>query len=257
MVAFSIRTLLAMALLLAVCFGSSAGAEKPTQITVSAASSLTHAFQEIAKAFEKAHPGTQVRLNFGSSGALLQQIRAGAPVDVLAVADQETLEQALKLQLISAQDQVCFAQNQLVLVVPEGRSLPVRKLADLRQPQLRRLAMGHPDSVPLGRYSRRALQQAGLWEGLQGKVVRAQTARQALDYVARGEVDVGIVFATDARLVPGKVKVLFALPLAEKIRYPIAPLRESRHPLPARRFARFLLSASAQKTLAKYGFMRP
>ena len=77
-------------------------AQAPTQeLTVSAAASLTNAFQDIAKAFERAHPGSKVVLNFAASGPLLQQIRQGAPVDVFASADQETMDKAAAAQLLA------------------------------------------------------------------------------------------------------------------------------------------------------------
>ena len=110
------------------CCSLSAGA---AELTVSAAASLTNAFKEIAQAYALQHAETKVQLNFGASGALLQQMAKGAPVDVFASADQETMDQAQKLALVTATARQDFARNQLVLIVPMDSKLVLGKLGDL------------------------------------------------------------------------------------------------------------------------------
>jgi molybdate transport system substrate-binding protein len=163
---------------------------------VSAAASLTNAFQDIARAFEKAHPGSKVVLNFAASGPLLQQIRQGAPVDVFASADQETMDKAAAAQLL-APGRVDFAANTLVVVQPAAAgSSP--KAWPIWPPRLARLATGSPASVPVGRYTLEAVKAAGLEAELQPRWIYADSVRQVLAYVARGEVDAGFVYRTDA-----------------------------------------------------------
>lgn len=225
-------------------------------LVVSAAASLTDAFKEIGAGFEARRPGSRVLFNFGASGALLQQIAHGAPVDVLASADQETMDQAQRLGLIEAAARRDFTANTLVLVVPVGAAAP-RTLDELRRPAFRRIAVGTAASVPVGRYAKAALERAGLWRELEPRLVGAQSVRQVPDYVSRGEVDAGFVYATDAALMPDRVNVAFAVPTTTPVRYPIAPLAASRQAEAARQFVDHLLSAPGQAVLARHGFGRP
>lgn len=226
-------------------------------ITVSAAASLTNAFQDLAPLFEAAHPGHKLQLNFAASGALLQQIAKGAPVDVFASADQETMDQAQAQKLVDAAQRHNFAANALVVIVPAAYSKVPKALPDLARPDFQRITIGQPASVPVGRYTKSVLGAAGLWHQIQPRMIGANNVRQALDYVARGEVDAGFVYATDALLMPDKVKVALTVPTTPPILYPAAPVAGSAHPALARGFVEFLLTPPAQAVLAKHGFGRP
>lgn len=223
------------------------------ELTVSAAASLTNAFRELAQAFEAAHPGDKVRLNLAASDVLVQQIAKGAPVDVLASADQEAMDKAQKQQLLAPGTRRDFASNTVVLVVPAGSRIAA--LADLGSAG--RLTTGNPASVPIGRYTQQALEQAGLWRALLPKFVFGTSVRQSLDYVARGEADAGFVYATDALAQKDKVRAVLTLPTATPVRYPIAVTAAARQPQLARRFTDYALSAAGQAILAKYGFGKP
>lgn len=227
------------------------------ELTVSAAASLTNAFREIGTAFESTHPGHKVHFNFAASGALLQQIAKGAPVDVFASADQETMDQAQAQSLVQATARRNFVANTLVVVVPLGTKAEPKAVADLAQPAFQRIAIGLPASVPVGRYTQGVLQAAGLWGAIEPKMIGAQNVRQALDYVARGEVDAGFVYATDAALMPDKVKVVLTVPTATPILYPAAPVAASPNKALAQAFVDHLLSPGAQAAFARHGFGRP
>ena len=115
------------------------------ELTVSAATSLTQAFQEIGQQFEAQNPDIQIRFNFAASGVLLQQIIQGAPVDVFASADTETMDKAVVKGLIKPSDSQIFTTNRLVLVAAESnRKLEVKQLRELKQPGIQRIAMGLP-----------------------------------------------------------------------------------------------------------------
>ncbi|MGI4849802.1 MAG: molybdate ABC transporter substrate-binding protein [Janthinobacterium lividum] len=226
-------------------------------LTVSAAASLTNAFQELAPVFEAQNPDTRLQLNFGASGALLQQIGKGAPVDVFASADQETMNQAQAQGLVKPGERRNFVSNALVVIVPMNAEATPKTLAELGTPAYQRIAIGVPASVPVGRYTRSVLEKADLWRAIEPKMIGAQSVRQALDYVARGEVEAGFVYATDAAIMPGKVKVAFSAVTDQPILYPIAPLAASGNLPAARKFVSFINSTGAQAVLAKYGFGKP
>ncbi len=241
----------------AVALSAVGGQAFATDLTVSAAASLTNAFKEVGAGFEAATPGTRVLLNFGASGALLQQIAKGAPVDVFASADQETMRQAEQQQLVGPGAPRDFASNSLVVIVPQDLATVPRTLADLAGPAVKRVAVGIPASVPVGRYTRAVLEKAQLWSPIEAKMIGAQTVRQALDYVARGEVDAGFVYSTDAAILAEKVKVAFVVPAGTPVVYPIAALAASAQPALARQFVAHVMSPAGQAVLAKYGFGRP
>ena len=243
--------------LVASVLASMAGTALAAEVTVSAAASLTNAFKDIAQGYEAQHPGSKVLLNFGGSGALLQQMAKGAPVDVFASADQETMDKAQKEGLVHAADRKDFVRNKLVLIVPiDAKAVPTQ-LNDLTQTGYARVAIANPASVPVGRYAQTALEAAQLWPALQAKAISTQNVRQSLDYVARGEVDAGFVYATDAALMKDKVQVAFEVPLQTAILYPIAKTAASRNAADATSFINYLATPAAQDILGKYGFAKP
>lgn len=244
------------ALLLALTLCLAPSLATAADLTVSAAASLTDAFGVIKLAFEKANPGTTVITNFAASGPLLRQIENGAPVDVFASADQKTMDQGAAKNLINPATRVDFVQNALVLIQPADAKTSIKSLADLTQPAIKRIALGNPETVPAGRYTREALTNAKLWETLQPKLVPGESVRQTLDYITRGEVDAGFVFATDAKIAGAKVKPVQEVPTTTAVRYPIAVIASSKNPK-AKAFVDFVMSAEGQKILQGYGFKKP
>ncbi|KAI1692145.1 bacterial extracellular solute-binding protein [Ditylenchus destructor] len=130
-----------------------AGFAHAADVTVSAAASLTNAFKELAPAFESAHPGTKLQFNFAASDALLAQIAKGAPVDVFASADQETMDKAQQQKLLVDGTRRNFVSNALVVITPAEGGQSLKALADLQQPAVKRVAIGKPEGVPAGRYN--------------------------------------------------------------------------------------------------------
>ena len=122
---------------------------------------------------------------------------------------------------------------------------------------MRQVAVGVPASVPVGRYTKAVLEKAGLWAQIEAKMIGAQSVRQVLDYVARGEVDAGFVYATDAALMPGKVRIAFTVPTEQPVLYPIAVVAASGNAATAERFVAYVASPPAQTVLARYGFGKP
>ena len=227
---------------------SRADAQAYREITVSAASSLTDAFREIGAGFEK-ETGIKAVFNFGASAALLKQVEAGAPVDVFASADEETMDDAERKGIVFKATRTDFAGNELVLAVPAGQAR-VAGLKDIAKAA--RIALANPDTAPAGRYAKQALTAMKLWEAVEPRCIYCPNVRQALDYVRRGEVDAGIVFMTDAASAGGAVKSVAIL--NGRVRYPAAVVSSSRNPEAARKFVQFLSGRKAQGILKKYGF---
>ena len=227
------------------------------ELTVSAAASLTNAFPEIGQLFEKQHPGTKIIFNFAASGPLLQQIAQGAPVDVFASADRKTMDQAQEKGLIVPASRKNFVSNTLVLIVPQASRLALSGPKDLVSAAVKRVAVGNPANVPAGRYTEKALTQAGLWETLQPKLIMGESVRQVLDYVSRGEVDAGLVYATDAAIAKGKVKTVAQVRGHQPIVYPVALVAASPKQALAQEFLNCLFAPDSVAILSKYGFGQP
>jgi molybdate transport system substrate-binding protein len=250
-----IKLLFILGLALALGWGTPAAAEQ--ELLVSAAASLTNAMKEVAGAFEKTHPGTKVVCNFAASGVLLQQMAKGAPVDVFAAADQKTMNQAQEKKLIVPATRKNFVSNRLVLIVPMDSKLAVTGLKDLTGAAVKRVAVGNPATVPAGRYAKAALEKAKLWEALSPKFILAESVRQVLDYVRRGEVDAGLVYSTDAAIAKGKVKVVMTVTEHPPILYPIAVTASTSKKAPGQSLVDFVVSPPAQEIFAKFGFGKP
>ncbi len=246
------KILLSLALVAAMALPAAAA-----ELTVSAAASLTDAFNEVKAAFLKEHPELKINMNFAASGALLAQMEQGAPVDVFASADQKTMDMATEKKLIDTATRVNFAQNALVLSVPAGNPAKVQNLDSLKAAAVKRIAIGNPDSVPVGRYTKAALTKAGAWDALAPKLVMAESVRQVLDYLSRGEADAGFVYATDAAIAGNKVKIVSEVPLETSVSYPIAVLSASADKKDAAAFVAFVTGPKGQEILTKFGFKKP
>ena len=227
------------------------------ELTISAAASLGNAMRDIGSAYQAARPGARLNFNFAASGALLAQLQQGAPVDVFASADLDTMDRAEAAKLTRPETRVNFAANELVLVSPLARPPAARTLADLAGAGVQRIAAGTPSSVPAGRYAQAALEAQGLWSAVNPKLVFADNVRQALNYVSRGEVDAALVYRTDALTDKAQVRVDYTVPTAQPVLYPIAVVTASRNAAAATEFIRFVAEAPGQAVLARHGFRPP
>ncbi len=229
--------------------------QPPQGIQVSAASSLTESLEEIARLYQK-DTRSAVFLNFAGSGHLLRQIQAGAPVDLLASADDRTIQMAIEQRIIHPDNIHEFAGNELVMIVPANAHAP-SSLNALLEPSIRRIAMGDP-LVPAGRYARQVLISENLAIALESKLVYASNVRQVLSYVKRGEVDAGFVYSSDAMLASDDVQIAFTLQTETPVRYMIGILNRSAQMEQGKQFMRYLIeNEGARHILERRGFVRP
>lgn len=223
------------------------------ELIVSAASSLTNALTEIGKAIEETEQ-IKIVLNFASSGELLKQMEQGAPVDVFASANLKFMDDADAKKLIDPATRHNFAQNSLVLIIPSDLKMPIKAVEDVATADVQRVAIGDPESVPAGQYAKESLEGYGVWEKVVDRLVYGNTVRQVLDYVRRGEVDAGIVFATDAALENSEVKTVATLEHHAQVVYPIAVTAASEKKEAAAQFIEFVMSEKGQAILEQFGF---
>lgn len=244
-------------LMLAMLLGGavlSASPARAAELLVSAAASLNDAFTELATLFEQENPGVKVIGNFASSGALYRQLAQGAPADVFASANPRWMAEAIGRGMVQREESHQFVTNDLVLAVPAAGRVTISDLDDLKSPAVTRVGIGTPETVPAGRYARDALEAAGIWHELTGKMIFGENVRQVLDYLRRGEVDAGFVYATDAVKGGEAVQVVEIMPSDEEPAYLIAPLAGGRQPELARRFVELSVSERGEAILARHGF---
>ncbi len=225
------------------------------EIMVSAAASLTNAFNDIAKNYEAKYPEDKVLLNYGASGALLAQMEQGAPVDIFASADQATMDKAIDKSLIQPETRKAFVKNTLVVITPNDSTITITDLADLKKPEIKKIAVANPASVPVGSYTKKVLEGEQLWEVLSPKFIDTENVRQSLAYVAQGEVDSGFVYGTDAAVMKDNVKVQLTVPTKQPIEYPIALTKSAKKG--SERFIEFIFTPESQTILENYGFSKP
>jgi molybdate transport system substrate-binding protein len=232
-----------------------AGCRRDEGFVVSAAVSLREPLEELRPSFLRDHRGATLELNLGGSGDLARQIVAGAPADVFIAASDRELDDLDRAGLVLPGTRRVVAANTLVVVVPPGAGpLPARPEELL---SLSRVAIGNPRTVPAGEYARQWLAAVGLWDRLAPRLILTEDVRQTLDYVARGEVDAGVVYATDAPRRDVRVALRPDPALHRPIRYPGAVLRASARLALGRAFLDLLAGPAGEAALTRHGFGRP
>lgn len=222
-------------------------------LLVLAASSLQDVLPTVAEAWRKAGGG-DVRFSFDATSRLAPQILRGAPADVFISADHEWMDWLRDRDVVGGSEIVDVAANRLVFVVPASEDAPPLDVRSLAARPTMRIAMAG-ENVPAGRYGTAAFQAAGLWEDLEGRVVRAGSVRGALEWVARGEVDGGVVYETDA-LVEPRVRLAFTFDerTYPPVVYPGAVVGRSERPAAARAFLDFMAGADGAALFGAAGF---
>lgn len=249
------KQLAILGLILFILFtGCSNKQEEGTKLTISAAISLTDALKEIKEIYEEEHD-ISLSFNLAGSGTLAQQIEQGAPVDLFISANSNWMDHLEEKELILSNSRQNIAENELVIISHinnHTENLPLT--AEAFHP-FEQIAIGNPDSVPAGNYTREALKAANLWDDLEEKAILTKDVRQVLTYVETENADLGFVYKSDA-LLSEKVKILRAIDagLHEPIVYPAAVTKESKSAEEAKEFIQYLLQEEARHIFKKYGF---
>jgi molybdate transport system substrate-binding protein len=248
--ALPVASVLVLGSMLAGCGNGDA----PTRtITVSAASSLAGAFEQVAADFIAAHPGARIDLNLNSSSMLARQIVEGAPADVFAAADETTMATLAGRGLLRTDPSV-IATNDLVIVVKPGNPDAVTGLADLGR--LRTVALCSSEA-PCGRLADEILVAAGT-SLAPDRITRAANARATLSAVVDGDADGAIVYVTDARSAGDAV---YAVPIPDDQNavnaYSVAVLDGTGDAALATSFAEWVAGPQGRRVLESFGFSVP
>lgn len=237
--------------------------EPPSTLTVYAAASLTEAFGELGRTFEQQHPGVTVRFSFAGSQQLALQLEQGAPADVFASADQRWMSYVVEKGLLEGEPRV-FAGNRLVVIVPRTNPARINRLEDLARRGTKVVIAA--DAVPVGKYSREALEKLAHADGfpeeyerrvLANVVSQEENVKSVAAKVQLGEADAGVVYRSDVTPSVARYVRVFEIPdpYNSIATYPIAVLKSARDAEAAREFVTLVASAAGQAVLQRHGLL--
>lgn len=227
--------------------------KKKDELVISVAASLTEAIKEIEVLYEEKFD-IELTVNIASSGTLQKQIEEGAPVDVFLSASEAKMDNLQEKMLLLSGSRKNLLRNNLVLIKSKGSKYEINKIDDLDKEGIK-IALGEPGSVPVGRYSKEALQNYMIWEDLNDKFVFAKNVKQTLAYVESGEADAGIVYFSDTGVLK-ESEIVTEIPnfLHEEIVYPIAVIKGSKNQENTREFIEFLETNQCKDIFIKNKF---
>lgn len=247
--------LIACILLLVGC-SSETTKDEPIELTISAAVSLTDALEEMQEMYENEH-NIKLTFNLAGSGTLAQQIQQGAPIDLFISANQNWMDTLENDNMIDSSTREDMTGNNLVLITHKDSSLSYQSFEEISAEDVDEIAVGNPESVPAGGYTKDTLTSLGMWESLEDLIILAKDVRQVLTYVETGNADIGFVYESDA-LTSENIQIVAKAEegLHEPIVYPVAITNDSKYPEEAQAFLDYMLSEEGQDILAKHGFKK-
>jgi len=226
------------------------------EVNLAAAASLKNVYDEkLIPMFQQKYPGVKVTPTYASSGDLQSQIENGLEADVFMSAANKQMNALANKSLINNDTNVQFLENKVVLIVPKDSSANISSFDDLKKVN-GTIAIGDPASVPAGQYGKEVLTNLGIWNATESKMSLGTSVTAVLNQVAEGSADCGIVYATDAKS-NDKVKVVCEAPegsLKTPVIYPVAELKNPKHPEAAKAFMDFLQTKEAKDVFVEYGF---
>lgn len=227
---------------------------EPVELMVSAAVSLTDALEDIQEVYEEEN-NVELTFNLAGSGTLAQQIQQGAPADVFISANQDWMDTLEDEDLIIEGTRADVTGNSIVLITQDDSDIDYSSFEDISADDLDQIAVGNPESVPAGNYTKQTLNSIDLWDELEEEIILAKDVRQVLTYVESGNADIGFVYESDA-LTSDKVKILANSDPEwhDSIIYPGAVIADTKHEDEATDFFNYMLTDEAQNVLKEYGF---
>lgn len=251
------KTLISLLLVLSLALlGCSALAEEaPVELFVSGAASLTDVLTEIGEAYSAANPNVSLVYSFDSSGTLQTQIEEGAPADIFISAAQKQMNALAEQSLILEDTRIDLLENKVVLIVPADSTLDIATFEDVAGDQVKMVAIGG-ESVPVGQYTQQIYENLGLWDAVSAKANFGENVRAVLAWVESGDVDCGIVYATDAASTEG-VRIIAEAPegTVDPVIYPAAVIAASTQVDAAKNFLAYLTGEEAVAMFEAAGFV--
>lgn len=232
----------------------SAPKTQPVEILISAAASLTDCVTELKTIYEKEHADVTIIGNFASSGSLQQQIEQGAPADIFFSAGKKQMKALQDGGLMHEDSVKDIIVNRVVLITKKDGAV-LASFEELAGADIKKIAVGEPQSVPVGQYTTEVFTALGLTDTLKDKLVYAKDVREVLAWVETGNADAGVVYETDAKI-SDKVQISCTAPEEshKKVVYPVGVVKSSKHAAQAQAFVNFLLTPQAKEVFVKYGF---
>ena len=229
--------------------------KEEVELLISAAASMTDVLEELAETYKKVDPSTKLTFTFGSSGALQTQIEEGAPADIFMSAAQKQMTALEEKDIIVKESKKTLLVNKIVLIAPKDSTLAIASFEDLTKDEIKKIALGEPAGVPVGQYSEEIFTTLGILDQIKAKAVYGSDVRTVLTWVESGEVDCGVVYATDASSTD-QVKVITEAPEGshKEVTYPVAVIKASKNVEKAQEFLDYLSTEAAVKIFEKYGF---
>lgn len=225
------------------------------EITVLAAASLTDACGELESMYEQYHTNISLVFSFGSSGALQTQIEEGASADIFFSASTKQMDALKEKGLMDTDSITELLENKIVLAVPSDSGSDITSFDDVVTDKVQMIGLGEPDSVPAGQYAEEIFTSLGILENVKKKANYGTDVRTVLSWLETGDVDCGVIYATDAYSTD-KVKIAAEAPegTCRKVIYPVGITKSSENADESKQFVDFLSSDEAMTVFKKYGF---
>lgn len=228
---------------------------KPVELLISAGAGMTEALIDIGEEYKKVAPNVKITYNFAAAGDLQTQIEQGAPADIFISASPKQMNSLEEKKLIITATRKNILKNSIVLIVPKDSTKDIKSFEDCASEKVSMIAIGNPESVPVGQYSQETFSYLNIWDTVSLKANLGASVKEVLAWVESGNVDCGVVYSTDAKI-SDKVKEVCSAPIGshKDIVYPAAVVKTSKNKDDAKDFMDFLSSDKAVNVFNKYGF---
>lgn len=232
--------------------------KEKTEINVSAAMGLKEALLDIQKEYEQAHPNVKIVYNFAAAGVLATQIDNGAKCDVFISASMKQINDLKAVKLIDSVDVKNIVGDRLVLVVQKGNPLGLKTFNDLARVDVKKIGFGEINTMPAGQYGKECLENMGIWNIVEPKIVMGRNVREVVAYVESGDADAAVAFSTVAAHIKN-VEIAASSPSGthKPVIFPGAIINTTKNKVEASKFLDYLKEKQASAIFSSYGFADP